>query len=151
MEFQLSYFKSWKMMLWKCCIQYASKHGKLSSGHRTEKGQFSFQSQDWKSSAKECSDYHTIALISVSEFSHLQDEGVTSKPYASDSALRGTEATILTNPSFSFKAFSCTWCLPAQAWLLDMSDCSIFASLVTSAGSTAVPDSLSALYVFLAK
>ena len=45
MEFQLSYFKSWKMMLWKCCIQYASKFGKLSSGHRTGKGQFSFQSQ----------------------------------------------------------------------------------------------------------
>ena len=45
MEFQLSYFKSWKMMLWKCCIQYASKFGKLSSGLRTGKGQFSFQSQ----------------------------------------------------------------------------------------------------------
>ena len=45
MEFQWSYFKSWKMMLWKCCTQYASKFGKLSSGHRTEKGQFSFQSQ----------------------------------------------------------------------------------------------------------
>ena len=45
MEFQLSYFKSWKMMLWKCCTQYASKFGKLSSGHRTGKGQFSFQSQ----------------------------------------------------------------------------------------------------------
>ena len=45
MEFQLSYFKSWKMMLWKCCTQYASKCGKLSSGHRTGKGQFSFQSQ----------------------------------------------------------------------------------------------------------
>ena len=44
MEFQLSYFKSWKMMLWKCCTQYASKFGKLSSGHRTGKGQFSFQS-----------------------------------------------------------------------------------------------------------
>ena len=29
----------------KCCIQYASKLGKLSSGHRTGKGQFSFQSQ----------------------------------------------------------------------------------------------------------
>ena len=24
MEIQLSYFKSWKMMLWKCCTQYAS-------------------------------------------------------------------------------------------------------------------------------
>ena len=32
-------------MLWKCCIQYASKFGKLSSSHRTGKGQFSFQSQ----------------------------------------------------------------------------------------------------------
>ena len=29
---------------WKCCTQYASKFGKLSSGHRTGKGQFSFQS-----------------------------------------------------------------------------------------------------------
>jgi len=45
MEFQLSYFKSWKMMLWKCCTRYASKFGKLSSGHRPGKGQFSLQSQ----------------------------------------------------------------------------------------------------------
>ena len=34
-----------KMMLWKCYTQYASKFGKLSSGHRTGKGLFSFQSQ----------------------------------------------------------------------------------------------------------
>ena len=33
------------MILWKCCTNYASKFGKLSSGHRTGKGQFSFQSQ----------------------------------------------------------------------------------------------------------
>ena len=45
MEFQLTYFKSWKMMLWKCCTQYASKSGKPSSDHRTGKGQFSSQSQ----------------------------------------------------------------------------------------------------------
>ena len=32
-------------MLWKCCTQYARKFGKSSSGHRTGKGQFSFQSQ----------------------------------------------------------------------------------------------------------
>ena len=32
-------------MLLKCCTQYASKFGKLSSGHRTGKGQFSFQPQ----------------------------------------------------------------------------------------------------------
>ena len=41
----MNYFKSEKMMLLKCCIQYASKFGKLSSGHRTGKGQLSFQSQ----------------------------------------------------------------------------------------------------------
>ena len=49
-------------MLWKCCTQYASKFGKLSHGHRTGKGQFSFQSQ--KGNAKECSNYRTSALIS---------------------------------------------------------------------------------------
>ena len=32
-------------MLWKCCTQDTSKFGKLSNGHRTGKGQFSFQSQ----------------------------------------------------------------------------------------------------------
>ena len=30
------------MMLSKCCTQYVSKFGKLSSGHGTGKGQFSF-------------------------------------------------------------------------------------------------------------
>ena len=38
-------FQILKMMLWKCCTQYASKFGKLSSGHRTGKGQISFHSQ----------------------------------------------------------------------------------------------------------
>ena len=33
-----------KMMLLKCYTQYGSKFGKLSSGHRTGKGQFSLQS-----------------------------------------------------------------------------------------------------------
>ena len=32
-------------MLLKCCTQYASRFGKLSSDHRAGKGQFSFQSQ----------------------------------------------------------------------------------------------------------
>ena len=32
-------------MVWKCCTQYVSKFGKLSSGLRTWKIQFSFQSQ----------------------------------------------------------------------------------------------------------
>ena len=40
----VDYFKSYKMMLWKCSTQYANKFGKLSSGHRTG-NQFSFKSQ----------------------------------------------------------------------------------------------------------
>ena len=35
-------YKILKMLLLKCCTQNASKFGKLSSGHRTGKGQFSF-------------------------------------------------------------------------------------------------------------
>ena len=50
-------------MLWKWCTQYASKSGKLSSGHRTEKSHFSFQSQR-KAMPKNCSKCCTIALIS---------------------------------------------------------------------------------------
>ena len=63
MEFQWSYFKSWKMRLWKCCTQYASKFGKLSSGHRTGKVP-PFIPIPKKGNAKECLNYHTIALIS---------------------------------------------------------------------------------------
>ena len=50
------------MTLWKCCTQYASKFGKLSSGHRTGKAQFIPIPK--KGNAKECSNYRTIALIS---------------------------------------------------------------------------------------
>ena len=57
-------FQILKMMLLKCCIQYASKFEKHSSGHRTEK--FSFHSILKKGNAKECSNYHTIAFISHS-------------------------------------------------------------------------------------
>ena len=60
------------MILLKYFTQYVSKYGKLNSGHRTGKGQFSFQSQGQfsfqfhskKGNAKECSNYWTIALIS---------------------------------------------------------------------------------------
>ena len=38
-------FQMLKEMLLKCCTEYANKFGKLSNGHRTGKGQFSFQSQ----------------------------------------------------------------------------------------------------------
>ena len=64
MEFQLSYFKSWKMMLWKCCTQYASKFGKLSSGHRPGMKRSVYIPIPKKGNGKECSNYCTIALIS---------------------------------------------------------------------------------------
>ena len=44
-EIPADLFKCSKMMLWKCCTQYANKFGKLSSGHRIGKGQFLFQPQ----------------------------------------------------------------------------------------------------------
>ena len=62
MEFQLSYLKSKKMMLLKCCTQYARKFGKPSSSHRIGKCQF-FPIPK-KGNAKECSNYHTVSLIS---------------------------------------------------------------------------------------
>ena len=61
MEFQLSYFKSWKMMLWKLCTQRASKFGTLSSGHRTSP---LFIPIPKKGNVKECSNYCIIALTS---------------------------------------------------------------------------------------
>ena len=51
-----------KMMLWKCSTQYASKLGKLSSDHWT--GKDVFIPIPKKGNAKECSNYHTITLIS---------------------------------------------------------------------------------------
>ena len=52
------------MMLCKCYAQYASKFGKLSSGHRTGKGQFSFQSQRKAMPKNVQTTYRTIELIS---------------------------------------------------------------------------------------
>ena len=44
-EIQVELFQIQKKILLKCCTQYASKFGKLSSGQRTGKGQFSFPTQ----------------------------------------------------------------------------------------------------------
>ena len=49
----------------KCCTQYVSKFGKLSSGHRTAQKGLVFIPIP-KGSDKECSNYHTIAFISHS-------------------------------------------------------------------------------------
>ena len=64
-----SYFKSWKMMLWKAYTQYASKFGEfpvLLPG----KGQFSFQSQ-WKAipnnaqTAAQLHSFHTLVKFKI--------------------------------------------------------------------------------------
>ena len=63
------------MLLLKCCTQYATKLGKLSSGHRTGKGQFSFQFQR-KAMPKNAQtttqlhSYHMLLLL-LSRFSHV--------------------------------------------------------------------------------
>ena len=62
------------MMLWKCCTQNASKFRKLSSGYRTGKGQFSFQSQR-KAMPEKCLNYCTIALISQASKVTLKIQG----------------------------------------------------------------------------
>ena len=49
------------MMMLKFCTQYASKFGKLSSGHRTGKVFILIRK---KGNAKECSNFCTIVLIS---------------------------------------------------------------------------------------
>ena len=61
-EFQLSYFKSQNMILLKWYTQYASKFGKLSSGHRRRKS-VSIPVPK-KGNAKQYTNYHTIAIIS---------------------------------------------------------------------------------------
>ena len=50
-------FQMLRVMLLKCCTQYADKFGKLVSGHRTEKSVFILIPE--KVNAK-CSNYHTV-------------------------------------------------------------------------------------------
>ena len=54
------------MMLLKCCTQYASKLGKLKSGHRTlsQDERSAFIPIPKKSNAKESLNYCTVILIS---------------------------------------------------------------------------------------
>ena len=65
------------MLLLKCCTQYASKLGKISSGHRTGKGHSSFQPQRkamWKDiqATTHLHSSHTLAKEKkVKSFSHV--------------------------------------------------------------------------------
>ena len=61
MEFQLSYFKSWKMMLWKCWLNMPANLENSAVATGLEKVSFHSYPKD---NAKERSNYHTIALIS---------------------------------------------------------------------------------------
>ena len=63
MKFQLRDFKSKKRMLLNAAFNMPAKCGKLSSGHRTGKGQFSFQFQR-REIPKNVQNYRTIVLIS---------------------------------------------------------------------------------------
>ena len=64
MEFQVICFKSKKMMLWTCYTQYASKSGKLSSGHTEDWKRSVFIPIPKKDDVREFSNYPKIALIS---------------------------------------------------------------------------------------
>ena len=67
-------------MLLEFCTQYANKFGKLSSGHRTGKGQFSFQSQrrampknvQTTAQLHVCGNFHIISDDSKPVFKTLQ-------------------------------------------------------------------------------
>ena len=62
-------------MLWKYCTQYTSKFRKFSSGYRTGKGQFSFQSQrkTMPKNAQTTTRLHSFHMLerSCSKFSKL--------------------------------------------------------------------------------
>ena len=60
MELQLSYFKSWKMMLWHSIFQHIWKTQQWPQDCK----RLVFIPIPKKGTAKECSNYHTIALIS---------------------------------------------------------------------------------------
>ena len=71
------------MMLSKCCTQYVSKFGKLSSGLRTEKGQFSFpyQRKAMPKNVQTTTQLHSINKLTkyCSKFSKIAPEGNGSK------------------------------------------------------------------------
>ena len=79
-------------MLWKCCTQYAWKFRKLSSGSRTGKGQFSFQSQ-------------RKAMPMKAE--------TTAKLYSSHTVVKSCS-------KFSKPGFSNTWTVNFQMFKLDL-------------------------------
>ena len=83
----------------RCCIQYASKSGRPSSGHRTGRGQSSSQFTR-RDVNKECANHQTIAFIShaskvMLKFLHTRPRHYANQELADDQAGfrkgRGTE------------------------------------------------------------
>ena len=121
MEFQLSYFKSWKMMLWKCCTQYTNNFGKLSSGHRNGKGQFSFQSEK---KAKPKNAYTTTQLHS-SHASKLSCSVVSDSLWPHESQHARPPCPSPTPGVHSKSRPSSRWCHPAiSSSVIPFSSCS---------------------------
>ena len=68
-------------MLLNCCTQYVNIFGRLSSGHRTRKGQFIPIAK--KVNAQNCSNYHRVVLISYASKLMLKILQVTLQQYLS--------------------------------------------------------------------
>ena len=68
-------------MLLKCCTQYESKFGKLSSGWSQEWKRSVFVSVPKKDNVKGCSDYCTVALISYASKAILKTLQATLQQY----------------------------------------------------------------------
>ena len=62
MEFQLSYFKFWKMMLWKAALNMPANLENSAVATGLEKVSFHFNSKEKQ--CQECSNYLTNTLIS---------------------------------------------------------------------------------------
>ena len=111
MEFQWSYFKSWKMMLWKCCtqsVQFSSVTqlcptlcdcmNRSMPGLRHSIGQQIWKTQQWaqdwkrsvfipipkKGNAKECANHHTVAFNSHASKVMLKILQVRLQQYVND-------------------------------------------------------------------
>ena len=102
-------------MLWKSCTQYANKFGKHRSGHRTEKGQFSFQSQR-KAMTKnvqtftQLHSYHTLA----SSVQSLSCVWLSAIPWTT-----ACQASLsITNSQSSFKIMSIKSVMPSNHHIL---------------------------------
>ena len=90
------------MILRKCCTQYASKFGKLSSGHRTGKGQFSFQSQrkEMPKNGETTAQLHSSHSLANNAQNYLNQTSTVHDPWTSDvqagfSKGRGTRGQIV--------------------------------------------------------